>query len=192
GNTAQQTELKRQVQDRLEVPPELFSTRIEESEQASMSADRRKSSEHSAGSDTPSRALTTKRERRERALLAMCIASPADGAAFLGKLTPEHLSSPLANRAVQWLKQHLEEPMAGLPRDEEDLVSLITQLVATAGREPASRDAMELNFLQLEQAMVEDEIVAAQRNGGDPPVALQRRRAELGERIAHWEKAQDS
>jgi hypothetical protein len=66
-------------------------------------------------------------------------------------------------------------------------VSLVTQLVMASGREPASRDAMELNFLQLEQAMIEDELAAAQRGGGDPPVDLQRRRNELAERIAHWE-----
>jgi hypothetical protein len=48
---------------------------------------------------------------------------------------------------------------------------------------------MELNFLQLEQAMLEDQIAAAQNGGGDPPVDLQRRRAELAERIAHWESA---
>jgi hypothetical protein len=48
---------------------------------------------------------------------------------------------------------------------------------------------MELNFLQLEQAAIEGEINVAERRGGDPPVELQRRRAELAERIAHWETA---
>jgi hypothetical protein len=57
----------------------------------------------------------------------------------------------------------------------------------TSRREPASRDAMELNFLQLEQAKIEDELAAAQSGGGDPPVELQRRRNRLNERIAHWE-----
>jgi hypothetical protein len=48
---------------------------------------------------------------------------------------------------------------------------------------------MELNFLQLEQALLEDQLAAAQRGGGDPPVELQRRRNELTERIAHWDTA---
>jgi hypothetical protein len=76
--------------------------------------------------------------------------------------------------------------MAGLPRADEDLVSVVTQLVMASRREPASREAMELNFLWLEQAVIDDQI-AAQAGGGDPPVELQRRRAELGERIKHWE-----
>jgi len=56
-------------------------------------------------------------------------------------------------------------------------------------REPGGREAMELNFLQLEQAVIEGRIQAAKEGGGDPPVDLQRRRAELAERIAHWETA---
>ena len=50
-----------------------------------------------------------------------------------------------------------------------------------------AREAMELNFLQLEQAVIEGRIDVARKRGGDPPVELQRRRAELAERIAHWE-----
>ena len=48
---------------------------------------------------------------------------------------------------------------------------------------------MELNFLQLEQACSRDGSKRRRRSGGDPPVELQRRRAELAERIAHWETA---
>ena len=41
---------------------------------------------------------------------------------------------------------------------------------------------MELSFLELERAEIDDEIAAAETNGGPPPVELQRRRAELTER----------
>ena len=82
----------------------------------------------------------------------MCIASPREGREFLERLTPEHLSSPRGRAgAASGCSGHLDEPMTGLPRDDEELVSLITQLVMSAEREPASREAMELNFLQLEQ-----------------------------------------
>jgi hypothetical protein len=137
----------------------------------------------------PERPLSA-RERRERALIAMCIGSPEAGRELLDRLTPEHMSSPLAGRALEWTRGHLEDPMAGLPREDEELVSLVTQLVMQSRREPGSRDAMELNFLQLEQAMVEDRIADAQSGGGDPPVDLQRRRNDLAERIARWEAAE--
>jgi hypothetical protein len=52
-----------------------------------------------------------------------------------------------------------------------------------AEREPASREAMELNFLELDLNRLDDEIKASQSSGGQPPVDLQRRRAELAERV---------
>jgi hypothetical protein len=119
----------------------------------------------------------------------MCIASPKEGRELLARLTPDHLSSPVAVRAREWLVGHLDDPLSELPRDDDELVSLVTELKMKAEREPGGREAMELSFLQLEQGVIERRIATAQREGGDPPVALQRRRAELAERIAHWETA---
>ena len=96
----------------------------------------------------------------------MCIASPGEGRELLERLTAEHLSSPAVARARDWLAEHLEEPMRGLPREDEELVSLITQLVMRAEREPGGREAIELNFLQLEQGLIEGRIQAAQKGEG--------------------------
>jgi hypothetical protein len=126
------------------------------------------------------------RERRERALLAMCIDKPADGRAYVDRLRPEHLSSEVGQRAVAWLRDHLDDPLSGLPRDDEALVSYVTDLRMRADREPGSADAMELNFLELERGAIEDRIAEVRSEGGDAPVELQRRRAELNERIAHF------
>jgi DNA primase len=192
GNTAEQAELRRQVESRLSLDSALISERIRAA--LTNSADR--ATESQAGPDAKQRPgadgaasprLLTRRERIERALLAMCVASPAEGREFLERLTPDHLSSPAVARARDWLAAHLDDPLAGLPRDDEELVSLVTQIVAGGGREPGGRDAMELNYLQLEQSVVESQIEAARKNGGDPPVELQRRRADLAERIAHWD-----
>ena len=98
----------------------------------------------------------------------MCIAAPAEGREYLARLTPAHLSSPLMARALEWTRDHLDDPMAGLPREDEELVSVVTQLVMASRREPASREAMELNFLWLEQATIDDQI-AARAGGGTRP-----------------------
>ena len=74
----------------------------------------------------------------------------------------------LMARALEWTRDHLDDPMAGLPREDEELVSVVTQLVMASRREPASREAMELNFLWLEQATIDDQI-AAQAGGGTRP-----------------------
>jgi DNA primase len=196
GESISRDELARLVADRLDADPALVMRRVSgeggrgpEPLAAARRHDGGRPAAQPAG--RPARALSS-RERREQALLAMCIASKAEGREFLERLTPEHLSSPVVNRAKEWLQGHLEEPMSGLPRDDEELVSLVTQLVMRAEREPGGREAMELNLLQLEQAMIEGRIQAAQQGGGDPPVDLQRRRADLAERIAHWETADTS
>ena len=133
------------------------------------------------------RAALTPREARERALLAMCIANPKKGAPLIERLSPEHMSASGAP-ALAWLREHLEDPMSGLPRGDEELVSLITELKMRAEREPASEGAMELNFMLLEQQRLEDGITAAQRAGDyEAGARLSRERAELTDRIAHSE-----
>jgi DNA primase len=184
-------ELEREVADRLDADPGLVKRRLTARGRAPVGEEDR------GGAGTPTAATAPResprplsaRERRERALLSMAIASPADGQGLMERLTAAHLSSPLMMRARDWLATHLDEPMEGLPRDDAELAELITQLVMHAEREPASREAMELNFLELDLAMVERQMEEAAASGGDPSVELQRRRAELAERIAHAETA---
>ena len=189
-------ELGREVAGRLDADPGLVARRVSAAPRGGEPA-RPRPVGASADGDGDSQARTKRerprplsaRERRERALLYMAIADPADGRDLLERLTADHLSSPLVARARDWLEAHLEAPMEGLPREDEELVGLITQLVMSAEREPASREAMELNFLELDLAMVERQIEAAAESGGDTPVDLQRRRADLADRIAHSEAA---
>ena len=55
--------------------------------------------------------------------------------------------------------------------------------------EPASREAMELNYLLLEQRRIEAEIAAAgEQNDYELRAALSRDRAALVERIARTER----
>jgi DNA primase len=130
----------------------------------------------------------TSRERRERALLAMCIALPTEGREYLARLTDAHLS-PSGMRAAAWLREHPEDPASNLPHDDDELAGLITELVMSSREEPASHEAMELNFLLLEQRRLEDEIAAAGERGDyERRAALSRERAALVERIAHAER----
>lgn len=130
----------------------------------------------------------TSRERRERALLAMCVAIPNEGREYLDRLTDAHLS-PTGLRAAAWLRDHLEDPASDLPHDDGELAGLISELVIMSREEPASQEAMELNFLLLEQRRLETEIAAAGERGDyERRAALSRERAALVERIAHAER----
>jgi DNA primase len=195
GETISRDELAREVADRLDADVPLVMRRIAQGGRSDAGADA-----VGAGADPgPERAggerpmLAPKRlsaqEQRERALLAMCVAAPGEGRGYLERLTDEHLSTPAMARTRKWLLDHLDAPLSGLPRDDDDLVSMVTQIVMRAEREPAGAEAMEINFLELERRAIERRIEAAQREGGSPPVDLQRQRAELAERIAHRQAA---
>jgi hypothetical protein len=133
----------------------------------------------------PVAATLTPRETRERALLAMCLADTENGRRFIAELDDEHLS-PTGQPALRWLREHLDDPMTGLPREDAALTSLITELVMRAQSEPATEPAMQLNFDLLEQQRLEDGISAAQKAGDyEVSTRLSRERAALTDRIAH-------
>ncbi len=177
-------ELVRSVAGRLDVDPAMVVGRMVAARK-DRGAD---SSPSEGGAQSEATGTLTPRERRERALLAMCVSDPKAGRELLERLTPEHLS-PLGARAAGWLSAHLDAPLAGLPREDEELVSLVTQLVMTAEREPASRDAMEMNFLLLEQLRLRDRIAEAEAEGDDKRGAeLHREHAAVGERIQRPEQ----
>ncbi len=183
GESVSRDELVRKVAERLDVDPAMVIGRMASARARAESGDK-------GGAGAAVEPALTSRERRERALLAMCIADPKAGREILGRLTPEHLSSPQAGRAAEWLRAHLDMPLEGLPREDEEVVALVTQLVMTAQSEPASGDAMEMNFLLLERRRLDDEIAAATEKGDHARAAeLHRDRAALGERIMRPERA---
>jgi hypothetical protein len=86
---------------------------------------------------------------------------------------------------VRWLREHLDDPMTGLPRDDAALTSLISELVMRSGSEPSSEAAMQLNFDLLEEQRLDDLISASREQDDYQTVAvLLRERADLTERIA--------
>ena len=132
----------------------------------------------------PSAPLTP-REARERALLAMCISDPKLGRGFIERLRPEHMSASGAP-ALEWLRDHLDAPLEGLPRHDEALVALVTELAMRASREPHSPAAMELNFMLLEQQRLDDDISAAREAGNMEEVSrLSQEGSKLTARISH-------
>jgi DNA primase len=190
GDSITREELIREVADRLDADPGLVARRITAAPRASRQPAPRAAAEPAPPDEggappevAPAKALNA-RERRELALLAMCVASPADGRDLLERLTDGHFSRPVAARARAWLRDHLDEPLAGLGRDDDQLFAYVTEVMMRAEVEPAGAEAMELSFLELEVAKIDAEIAAAAADGGPPPVELQRRRAALTEQIA--------
>ena len=179
-------ELVRRVADRLDTDASLVLARVRSAPTGEAApAGRRGDGGNGAAAPAPVVQSLTPRETRERALFAMCLADPKTGRRFIEDLREEHLSRSGAP-ALRWLKEHLDDPLAGLPREDEGLSTLVTELVMRAQSEPASQGAMQLNFDLLEQQRLEDGISAAQKAGDyEASTKLSQERAQLTDRIAH-------
>jgi DNA primase len=189
GETASRDDLVRRVAERLDFDPAMVMGRVVVAQPPSGGTEQASAVRGGGGSAPPPRraAELTSRERRERALLAMCIALPAVGRDYLARLTDAHLS-PTGLSAAAWLREHPEDPASNLPEDPE-LSGLVTELVMLAHDEPASHESMELNFLLLEQRRLENEIaVAGERDDYERRAELSRERAALVQQIAHTQR----
>jgi DNA primase len=192
GESASRDDLVRRVAERLDLDPAMVMGRVVAARPATGGSEQApvRAPEGSRAAPPRRAAELTSRERRERALLAMCIALPEEGAEYLGRLSDAHLS-PTGSRAVAWLRQNPGDPASNLPRDDDELAGLMTELVMMSRDEPASRESMELNFLLLEQRRLEDELAAAGERGDyERRAALSRERAALVERIAHTQRVE--
>ncbi|HEX5990420.1 MAG TPA: DNA primase [Solirubrobacterales bacterium] len=189
GETAGREDLIRRVAERLDLDPAMVMGRVVAATPASGGREQASTASPGPQPARPQRpAELTSRERRERALLAMCIALPSEGREYLARLTDAHLS-PTGMRVAAWLREHLEDPASDLPHEDGELAGLISELVIMSREEPASHEAMELNYLLLEQRRLEGEIAAAGERGDyERRAALSRERAALVERIAHTER----
>jgi DNA primase len=188
GESASRDDLVRRVAERLDLEPAMVMGRVVASQPLSGGPGEAAGSARGPAPPPRRTAELTSRERRERALLAMCIALPEQGKDYLERLTGEHLS-PGGARVATWLREHPEDPASDLPRDDSELAGLIAELVILAHDEPASPEAMELNFLLLDQRRIEAEIAAAgEQNDYERRAALSRERAALVQRIAHTER----
>jgi DNA primase len=186
GETASRDDLVRRVADRLDLEPALVMGRLTAARPPSGGP--AEPSQRPDAPVAPRGGELTSRERRERALLAMCVARPEEGREYLERLTDEHLS-PSGAKAASWLREHLRDPASNLPHDDDRLAGLVAELVILSREEPASAEAMELNYLLLEQRRLESEIATAgEADDYERRAALSRERAALVERIARTER----
>jgi DNA primase len=173
-------ELMREVANRLDADPGLVARRV-------AGGGRRRAAEQTEAmpATQPASRKLGVYEEQEMELLAMCVANPDEGRSALERLTGEHFASEVAARARDWLVDHLDDPLTSLTRDDEELVALMTQVKLRSDREqPVKREDIQVSARVLELRWLDRAIAAAEREGGSPPVELQKRRAQLNESIA--------
>ena len=194
--------LTRRVAERLDIEPTVVVSRLEQapagpgpeaargvaSDSSGPSAVRQGGFPDPAPVAPPSGSLLSRRERLERSMLVMCVARPSEGRDYLEKLEDRHLSSPLTYRTVAWLREHLDDPMAGLDPDDRELHRLVGAMVVRADPEQVGEGSIRRNFKELELAALEDEIAAAGRSGDNELRArLNRQRSALVEEVRRAE-----
>ncbi len=107
-------------------------------------------------------AVLDRRERAERAFLALCLALPEEGERRLADADLEALfSAPATRRAAAHLRGKLHSPAASLPREDESLARVIAELVVRAAELEATPAALDLESLQLDLARLDREIASA-------------------------------
>jgi DNA primase len=129
-----------------------------------------------------------RRDETERAFLALCIASPQEGARALAELDLDAaFSSELVRRAARHLRDgNLAAPMADPPMSEDaeggedtELTGLLAELVVKAGYDRAAPAMLEVQRLQLELARLDRDIQRARGSAGSDVTALATRRGEV-------------
>jgi DNA primase len=194
--SAMRMELTRLVAGRLELPESLAETLLAGgggpagrsaggvgSSAAAGPGRRPGGGEQGRGAREPAAAATAllRREETERTFLALCIASPADGAAALEALdSEEHFTSERLRRAAAHLRAgRLGEPMAGIDEQDPQLTGVLAELVVQAGREFPAPAMLEVQRMQLELARIDRKIQGARALGKGDVSELARRRGEV-------------
>jgi DNA primase len=120
--------------------------------------------------------------RAEHSFLAQCLAAPTAGREALAGLDLDAaFTSDLTRRAAK----HVRDRLAGevdVPADDEELATLVAQLVVRAGEMRSSEAALEGERLSLELLRIEREIAAARSAAAGDVTPLVTRRQELRRR----------
>jgi DNA primase len=104
----------------------------------------------------------------ERSFLAMCVASPDLGAAALARVDPEALLlDDVLRRAARFLGAHLPGELPDPPGEDPELILILDDLRARAGRGPqVSADELEHARLLLERDRLRRELRYLREHGG--------------------------
>lgn len=177
--SALREELLELVAGRLELQPALVSSWLPAPGGAPASAPARAAVR--SEQPPPVRSATVPpRVAAERDLLVACVAGPTSGGRLLAAIERERISGDGMWRVLCFLRDHLADPVAALPPDDEALQRAVTGIVADARKMdeadvvPARLEAL---LVSVDIAALDAEIAAA-RTGGSGGVAELRSRRD--------------
>jgi DNA primase len=102
----------------------------------------------------------------ERVFLALCLAAGQVGREHLERLTPEHLSSEVLQRAREHLLTHFDDPLDGLDPEDRELAGLVAGIALRAEEgEQTEEPLLRMSFLALELRRIDREVRRARHDG---------------------------
>lgn len=117
----------------------------------------------------------------ERDLLVACVAAPESGAKIVAELGRERFSSDGMWRLVEYLREHLADPLASLPVDDPRLAQAVTGIAADAAEMPAKpTDAvLRAQLATVDITAIDRQIERARQEGTGSIAELRKRRDAL-------------
>ena len=95
----------------------------------------------------------------ERVFLALCLAAGPLGREHLSRLVPEHFSSSLTRRARDYLADHFDDPLGGLPSGDAPFDELVAGIAFEADNDPPKgNESLRMSFLALELKRIDREL----------------------------------
>jgi DNA primase len=179
--SAMRMELTRLVAGRLELPESLAETLLAGGGAAGAPGTRLRGAQPSGTPSARAAGALPRREETERTFLALCIATPQEGARALEALDPdEHFTSERLRRAAAHLRAgRLAEPMGGIEGEDPELTGVLAELSVQAGRESPAPTMLEVQRMQLELARLDRRIRGATAQGDGEVSELAHRRADV-------------
>lgn len=141
--SARRDHLVRLVSDKLDVPPEYVASGIGARRSPDQSTERRPPAPEPVSEP-------------EQVFLAHCLSAGELGRTYLGRLSPEHLSSIALRRAKDHLMTHFNDPLTDLDAEDREFSALVAGIALRADQgEPAPEPVLKMSFLALDLRRVD-------------------------------------
>jgi len=182
GPSVLRDELLRTVADRLDVGPSLVAELVGRPGRGQAAAGGGAAAAPVPANGNGDAARAPRRQldraaRTQRAFLTQCLARPSEGRGRLAAIDLDgHFTDDPTRRAAAWLRDHIDDPLTGVPSDDDELTVLLQQLTARAAALPEGAVSLEVETLQLELARIDRRITSA---GAGEVADFAKRRGEV-------------
>ena len=120
-------------------------------------------------------------------MLALCMDGPEAAESYLGKLGPDHFTSPILRSVFERIREQPGDPLDGLGESDSPLINAISRLQAI-DHEPATKEDLDFRWLLLERDRLDRRLRHPEGMEQAEIVAMQKQRGRVATGIAKAER----